>query len=421
MKIFSLLADRRFVSFADQAISSFSNLLLAVLVAHTVTASEFGIYAILASIYWVCLGSVRSSVGEPLLILREELSRKDPSTDNRVVGLGLAAGIGLAVPLLLFILLPSLRPIAVLGVFLPALLSQDVIRYIAFARRAPFYALLADLIWLVVEVVLGAGVLISHRGSIDVWVVVWGLAALSSTLIMSALLKLTPRLRGTFRWAREVSKVSIQMLTDFFVATGAQQVIVFILPLVSSLAVLGALKAAQVAAGPLQIAITAANVVTVPTVAKLSSERRFDLAARRGLQLSALIFCVGLLYTLLLAILPAAIGRAAFSASWVKGSEIAVYVGLQFAFLGALQGALVVLRGTRNTRRALIVRLWITPLNILGPLTGAALGGVEGLGIAMVATASFSVMVWWATVWRTVRSTMQPPVGVKDGDMVLSD
>jgi O-antigen/teichoic acid export membrane protein len=204
------------------------------------------------------------------------------------------------------------------------------------------------------------------------------------------------------------------MLADFFVYNGGQQLIVFLLPLVAGLTVLGGLKAAQVAAGPLQIAIAAANVIAIPSVARLSREEHFDLAMRRGLQLSAAVFSFGLIYTAVLVAIPLSVGTDAFGASWSNGSQIAGYIGLQCAFSGVAQGALVVLRGTGSTGRGLVVRLWLTPINILVPLAGAALGGLRGLGIAMAATSILALIVWWGAARHTVNLKSRPQVSQEE-------
>jgi O-antigen/teichoic acid export membrane protein len=250
---------------------------------------------------------------------------------------------------------------------------------------------------------------------IDVWIVAWGISALISAVAISVRMRLRPRVTGSLTWARQASKISGQMFADFFVTTGAQQLVIFLVPLVSSLAVLGALKAAQVAAGPLQMGLTAASVVAIPSVARLSGEGRLDLAARRGLQLSGAVFVIGVLYTGVLVAVPVDLGMKAFGDSWIKAAHIAGFVGMQCALVGVLQGAIVVLRGTRNTRRGLIVRLWLTPLNILCPIAGAAIDGIRGLGIAMVVTASFAVVIWWGAAWRTVRTMVRQAKARPDG------
>lgn len=402
-RVRNALSDRRVISLVDQATASFSNLLLSVAIAHTVSASAFGVYAIASTIYLFCLGALRALVGEPLLILRDSAHFNQGAVDNRAAGMGLMAGALVALPLLVTLLVPSLRPLAALGALIPALLWLDMLRYVCFARREPRYALLADAIWLLAQVVFGSIVFAAHTGSVSVWIISWATAALVSAIAMSLVLRLPPIVSGTLSWAKERSRVSKQMFADFVVYMGGQQLVVLLLPLVSGLAILGGLKAAQVAAGPLQIALAAANVIAIPSIARLTRQKKFDRVAERGLQLSAAAFGFGLLYTAVIVAMPVSVGSAIFGASWSTGSSFAVYVGIQATLSGVAQGGVVVLRGTGSTGRGLVVRLWMTPLNIALPLVGAAVWGVTGLGVALVAVAAMASAVWWGAGWRTVR------------------
>lgn len=392
---------RRGISLADQGISSLSNFLLAVLVAQGASASTFGVYAIIASLYWFALGGTRALVGEPVLILREELRKEDPATDRGAVGASVTVGACLAVPLLAVGLVLDEMPFTVLGLALPALLWQDGLRYVFFARIRPQEALRADVVWLVGQSLLSVAYLRYGDPQLAGWLGIWGLSALLSAATASLRADVWPRIRGVSAWARKVATTSSQMFGDFLVTSGSTQLVVFLLPLVSSLSVLGALKAAQVAIGPLQIAMTAAIVVAIPSVNRLSRAGRGDLALRRGVAVAGLGFAAGCTYAVVVTLVPASWGEQVLGDSWREGDGVVGLIALQYAIIAVLQGATVVLRGTLQTRLALVVRLYVTPGNVLIPLLGAYLGGVRGLGIALAGSAALGAVMWWTA---TVRS-----------------
>ena len=60
-------ARRRLVVLADQAASSLTNVLVAILVARSVSASGFGAFGLAMVVYQLVLGLARALIGEPFL------------------------------------------------------------------------------------------------------------------------------------------------------------------------------------------------------------------------------------------------------------------------------------------------------------------------------------------------------------------
>jgi O-antigen/teichoic acid export membrane protein len=395
LKSLSSISKRHVVMGADQAVSSVSNLLLAVGIAHTVSSSQFGVYAIIASIYWLCLGTQRAGIAEPLLIRWDDFAGESPGADERVLGLSIVLGVLGGAVFLVFLVFPTLRPLVALGAILPALLVQDTLRYCLFARGSPTGALAADFVWMVVEIVLGAVAIITHETTVVVWVLVWGLGAVVSVVALGAWARLWPAFGGTLAWARLSMRMSLQMLGDFFLNTGAQQGIIFIVPVISSLRTLGALKAAQLAVSPLQVVLTSVSILVLPGISRAGVRGDMGKAMRRGAQVAALGISMGVIYAGVLAVLPADVGRVLFGDSWGRGARIAPIIALQIGFMGISFGALVFMRGTRTTGRILIVRTFVTPVNVALPIVGLLIGGLQGLALFMAATALLASVAWW--------------------------
>jgi O-antigen/teichoic acid export membrane protein len=402
----------RVLAVADQCVSSGSNFLIAVLIAQNVTTRTFGIYAILASLYWFALGGSRALVGEPLLILRRSLAASDHLVDRKAAGAGLLIGVIVGAPLLPLGAISDLRSFAVLSIGMPILLWQDTMRYALFAQSRPGLPLVADTVWLVTEAGIGAALLSRHVSSLSLWIAVWAGSALLSGLVLLAIARIAPQFAGIRTLARTAGRTSTQMFGDFFFTVGAQQVVVFALPLVSSLSVLGALKAAQVAIGPLSVLVTAAAVLAIPRIAAASERGRFDTAIRYGWEVAGLLFFVGIAYLVVAISVPTSWGMHLFNESWATGSRLIGFIALQFALIGVIQGSAVVLRGTRNTRTSLVVRICVTPGNIALPLIGAYVDGTRGLGIALVASALIAAIVWWTATLQLHRTRASlAPVG----------
>src|SRR5688572_28692918 len=75
------LSSGRIESALDQGLSSFSNLLLALLVARHSSVREFGLFAVATGMYWLFLGVGRSLVGEPRLVVPDDVPGRSGSLD----------------------------------------------------------------------------------------------------------------------------------------------------------------------------------------------------------------------------------------------------------------------------------------------------------------------------------------------------
>jgi O-antigen/teichoic acid export membrane protein len=398
----------RALTFADQAISSASNMLLAVAIASGASASAFGEFAILYSIYWLLLGGTRAAVLDPLLITQRNVLKNAPV---HLVAAASAMAVGaVGVPIGLALLatpLDSAWIIFFLG--LPVLLLQDALRYVGFLRQQPGRPVLLDGVWLVVMIVATVLALTGAISGTAAVVAFWVLGALLANVLGLVLLKIRwepPRLRERFGAIRPVSG---PLIGDFALSTGVAQLTVFLLPFVAGTALLGSLKAAQVANGPLNITVAAATVICLPIVAAAVDTGSGGAAALRvGRLASAMLAGVAVLYGAALALLPDSAGEALFGQSWGSGWLVAA-VSVQMVLFGITHGALLALRGSRNTRAALRVRLAVTPVSVVLPLLLTAVWGRTGLMAGLVLAAATMSMVSWVAAVRVVSRVSPSP------------
>ena len=400
----------RLLTLTDQGLSSASNMLLSVAVASSVSASAFGRFAILYSIYLLLLGLMRAAILDPLLITSRNVLAKAPVHLIAVVCGGLLGVAGIPIGLVL-LATPLDVTWAVFFLALPFLLLQDALRYVAFLAKRPGRAVLLDTVWLVV---MAGATALSLTGVISGTATIvagWGLGALVSVLVGLAVFGIRPQRLALRTHLREVWPVSGGLIGDFALSSASSQVLVFMLPLVAGTALLGSLKAAQVANGPLHIATAAAAVMCLPLVADAVDAGNGRRGALRiGRTAGAVLATVALVYGAFLVLVPAEVGRALFGESWDTGWLVAA-VSLQQVAIGAMQGALLVLRGSRNTAKAFRVRLAITPLNVLLPVVLTALGGRTGLIIGMIFTSSATAVIWWVVASRIRLAERAPESG----------
>jgi O-antigen/teichoic acid export membrane protein len=388
----------------DQGLSSGSNFVLAILVAQSATAAEYGQFALATSVYWLVLGGMRALIAEPLLIIQSGHggSRRDISAGVALavtvsvaaaaVGVALGLGIGWgAVPVLL--------------VCLPVLIWQDMLRYSAFCLERPREALISDGVWLALLVSCGALVLIGgHQLSVEHWILLWAGSSLAPMLFASARLGVWPAVAAQAGWWRQSRRQAAPMFGDFLVYTGAENLVVFLVPLVSSLALLGQIKAAQVVNGPLSVLLSAATIAALPLMARQAGAG--VVPVRTGLLAGLAMGAVAVVYGIALLVLPQSWGELLFGETWSGVGILPALLAFQFALLGVSVGAQLVLRATGQAGRLLVIRLLVAPVVVGVPLVAVWLGGTVAYGLAESGVAGLLGAVWWALV---VRGRRRPP------------
>lgn len=400
----------RGLTVADQAISSASNMLLSVAIASGVSASVFGEFAIIYSIYWLLLGGTRAAVLDPLLITQRNVLKGAPVHLVAAVSATAVGAVGIPIGLLL-LATPLDTAWVVFFLGLPVLLLQDALRYVGFLEQRPGRAVLLDGVWLVVMIVATVLALTDTISGTAVVLALWILGALLADLIGLVAFRLRRERLELRARLRTIWPVSGPLLGDFALSSGSGQLTIFALPLVASTALLGSLKAAQVANGPLNITVAAASVICLPMVAGA-----VDAAPDRGKALligryaSLVLAGVAVVYGAGLVLLPENVGQALFGQSWGSGWLVAA-VSVQMVLFGITHGALLALRGSRNTRAALRVRLAVTPVAVFLPVVATAVWGRDGLMAGLVIAAATMSVVSWLVAIRVVPQTPAPDAG----------
>jgi O-antigen/teichoic acid export membrane protein len=383
---------------ADQALSSLTNFVLGIVVARTVGLTEFGAFGLAFTAYLIVTGIGRAVTGQPLLI---RYSGVDSATWRRgaaaATGAAVVIGVGSAV-LALVIGLASDGPLRAaflaLALVLPGLVVQDSWRFAFFAASRGRDAFLNDLVWAIVQ--LSAFVIaIALGGGTVFWAVIaWGGAATFAAFVGILQARVLPRPAAARGWSIEHRDLLPAYIGETAAYILAGQLVLYAIGLVAGLAVVGALRGAQLLLGPLNVVVQGFYLVAVPEavrVLKSSAGRFTQLCLVAGLALAG----VAVAWTLFLVFLPDSIGEALLGDVWLPAHSVLLAWGLAFAAINLAYGASIGLRALAAAPRTLRAAVITSVIGFIGAVVGAMVGGLEGTANGFLVTQVAGIAVWW--------------------------
>lgn len=379
---------------ADQAASSLSNVVVAVLVARSVGAAGFGAFGLAMVVFQIALGVVRALVGEPFL----SRYAADPPTTRRLVAADLiaaAALVGLAgatVVGVAGVLLGGLAGSALgaLALVLPMVLVHETLRFVYVVDR-PGAALGIDLLWLVLVCI---ALLLAPMGAAVSWfVIAWGLsggvaAATGAAISRAPLHRAQPR-----RWFRRTGGDGGRYLADFLTAQAAAQFALVALGAISSLSTLGAVRASQVFYGPLNTVHSGVYLAVVPDGTRLRGD---PSRLRRLVLLTALVLAgMAAAWMAVGVALPDGVGRYLFDQTWPGARDIMVPMGISMIAGSVMAGGFLGVRSLGAADASLRSRLLSAPGQVIFPLIGAVVGGAAGFAFGAALSRLLASAIWW--------------------------
>jgi O-antigen/teichoic acid export membrane protein len=184
---------------------------------------------------------------------------------------------------------------------------------------------------------------------------------------------------------------------SFITITGANQLTLLLIAGLGTPADVGALRAAQVVLGPLNLLGYALSAFAIPEIA------RRQLGGRRAIQvalaLSATLLTATLVCGALLLALPDSIGRALLGDTWVSAQAVlpATLVGLVAIGIGF--GASLLMMALGFAKETFRINWMLAPGFLLFGVGGLQLAGAPGaalgLSLAQVVVVPFT---WWRVV-----------------------
>lgn len=379
---------------SDQAASSLTNVLVAVLVARSVSASEFGAFGLTMVSYQLVNGLSRALVGEPFLAHHAD----DPLEVRRrvvaeVIGGALAVGatgalvVGGAGAIVRGLAGPGLIALAVM---LPFLTVHDALRF-SFVVDRPGRGLAIDLYWLLL--VLVAMATAPDGASVAWFVSAWGVSgsvAMVLGLVLSQASTWRPR---AIVWFRRTWSDGVRYAAEYLTAQATMQAAVLALWGVSTPATVGAVRASQTFYGPLNTLHLGVYLAVVPDGVRLRD---------RPLRLQRLMVLTGgalaafaLLWALVGLCLPDSLGVEIFGESWPGTDELMLPMGLWMVLGGTMAGGFLGLRSLGDARNSLRSRLFSAPGQLVLPIAGALMGGAIGFALGAAVGRLLASGIWW--------------------------
>ena len=140
----------------------------------------------------------------------------------------------------------------VLGALLAMLLLQDTARYACFALGRPRATAEADGLWMVLQVLGSAAVLLvaTDAQAATALLGVWAAAGALSGCFLLGRTGLWPALGQGYRWLHAHRGLSGRLVTDYLVGGGSHYAVYFALAVVAGSGELGRLKTAQTFSAP---------------------------------------------------------------------------------------------------------------------------------------------------------------------------
>lgn len=394
-------AARTTWALGDQVVSAVSNAGLAIAVARTSSASEFGQFSLAMSVYVLVLGLSRAATSDVIAVITGGGSQ--PDTNGL---LAQSAAVAVSVGLLCGSILASVailvsrdvtNPVWMLGLGLPALVLQDACRAGSIATGQARRALANDGLWAGAQAVLFAVVLTSGSGTPSVLLLCWIVSACAAAVFGCVQLGVVPIPRGSIAWSRQHRRLIPGYMGEFAVGLGGLQLIWVLLGANLGIAAVGAIRGAQTVLGPLNFLWIGCLALTVPE----ANRRRMGAVGRREVRRYllrssivpgvAVIVAAGILARLL----PSAAGVALLGASWESARPLLQPLGLVIAGNCLSIGAIAGIRAERQPAVGFRARVICVIVNLLCTIVGAQLAGVEGAAWGLAAGVGVGALIWW--------------------------
>lgn len=383
----------------DQALSSATNLAIAVLVARSADTRGFGMYSLAFAVYLVLGGIARAVFGHPFVIRFTGVEEGEREAREAVLGGGLAMGV--ASGAVIAAIVPLLPPDAsmtflALAVVLPGLLVQGVCRSVFFARGAPRSAAANDGIWALAQVFFFAITLAQVDAAAPELIIAWGAAATIAAVAGSIQLRVVPRMGLVRSWWRAHRDIAWPFVGDFTANQTTQQLYSFALPAVADVLTLGVYRAGLLLYGPINFLGLGLFVIAQPEGVR--ARRRSLRTLTRALAALSILLAIGtVMLGVALTLLPDAYGREILGATWERAKPLILPLAAFRVGYAVSETIAIGLRVLEAGRRLLWTRIAVAVPALVFLLGGAVLGGAVGASFGSAIAGVLSIPVW---VWQ---------------------
>jgi hypothetical protein len=407
----------------DQALSSGTNFLLAVVVVRSVSTEDFGAFSIVVVVYVIAIGVSRSLTTEPLAI---QFGRDvDAILERAPMCLGFALGAGCVFGAGCVVAATSTSgalssALLVLGLTFPLLIVQDAGRVTCFAMGSPRRAVANDAVWAVLELPLVAVVVSRSHAPIWQYIAAWLLPGAIAGLLILYQLSVRPSLRHAGAWFRGNRRLATPLVWNYGLTAAPPYVLFALTPLVASLFELGIARTAYLPYGVFGVIFQSAWLVLLPA----ASRRKGRDLARLAVVSSAVLGSVALTWVILVSVvMPGRLGVALFGDGWAETGGTRLVFGAALVAQAVGVGPFVALRALEVPSRLVRIRLVTAPTMVLGGLLLTAELGAIGLAVAVMFGDLATTCLSWAVFPASNRrlGVLPPPVVTGVGSVRGSD
>jgi O-antigen/teichoic acid export membrane protein len=382
----------------DQVLSGLSNFITVALIARALDAAHFGTFVIGYALLTTVLSLVRARWGTQLSLA----GGGAPTLDllRRLAGLALVA-----TPVLIAVVfVPALvvtrgddwTTLLLVAAAVPLVCLQDLSRYAAIAMGRPAVAVASDGLW-VLLVAVGWTLGLAAVPALLTWVG----AAFLATIVGLAGLRVRPRfaeVRATLGHRHATGEVlaagAVMTSLASFAALGAASLLV-------GRAAAGALRGASSLMAPVNTVFAFASIALLPVWHRRDRGGDLTFCAR----LSLLVVGAPAAWSVVLLLLPDAVGQAVLGDTWSGARSVLVWTAVEYAALGIAVAPEIGLQAREAARPLLRLQVLYSLLVVVGGIVGAVVADeawVVAAGLAVASTLS-AVFTWVAFV-REVRT-----------------
>lgn len=373
----------------DQVFSSLSNGLIIYAIAVVTSVADFGRIGLVMTLLAAAIGVQRGALGTPLL-----LSSAKSATDVRREG-GYAVTTALIIAPVVGILMVTVAGSAVrteallLLLATPAVLVQDVLRYIAIAEGRSYIAAIWDGVWSAGSVLLlvGTWLKLPHITA-SFLLCAWGLLALVALVGMLVNVRVSPRLAGYREWMADGWRHRVRYGTE----AGLEQVTVFAVLLFVTLAlspaVTAAVRGATAVLAPVAILASAVPLIVISEGTRLTM--RPEQVWRILVRITAAMSLAAVMLGVVLYFLPLRWGEFLLGATFAATQQIVPIIACEYAIGGWAIAVAIYLRTFNRSRDALALKVGYVAVMLLTSLGAAvAFRTASGVALGMVAATAF--------------------------------
>jgi hypothetical protein len=379
---------------ADQVASSGSNILLMLLVLRASSRVEFGAFSLALIVHGIFLGCSRALFGE-VMLLRLQRDVQDTKAERRAA-LGLVicfstmaaitlAGIALMVPS------PLDSFFATMAVAAPFVHVQDLQRYVAFGDAQARTAVFLDSGWLIVQLAVSAGIIITTNDPRHL-VLGWVAGAAASGIGGLIGRRWLPSLRCIPSLVREEKHRSAVFLSDFAMSAGIAQIAFLALSPILTLSGFGLLRLALAVVSPFTNLLTSARILILAYFGRRRKPDRMAVRVVAGASGSYALITV--VYVTGVSWLPTHIGVILFGGLWPDARPLLLLAGVAEAIRVAAFPAIDFVKVFRPGVQLVGTRGLAGFTFAAGLLTGGAVAGPRGALIGLVFAQVVSLGYW---------------------------